>query len=265
RYRMQSFQKLTFTDWALTARYFGAGRQAGLSIHNGYNNPSSWGYVIGVMDGVNARASFGTGIARAFGTKVTSRTLLADGHGVEEFHPEVFIHSSYKSQDMNIKSDTDEKGGSFRYSTSLSIAWDPDPVPFTDYTLKTAFDFLCKMYGLSFFTSFYLGFAELNETDYSPALAGYLLLSAYRLNQLFDISLRYAAVDYFGDLVQAVRQQSPGTNQNTRLLQEITAGFNVYIVGHQVKWQHDAGLIFISQDERRNPDILIRSQVLVSF
>lgn len=53
RYRIQSFQQLTFVDWAIVSKAFGAERQMGFALHNGYEKPSRYGYVIGIFSGQN--------------------------------------------------------------------------------------------------------------------------------------------------------------------------------------------------------------------
>jgi len=87
RYRIQSFQRLTFVDWAIVTRYFGAGRQIGFSLHNGYEGPPRFAYAIGIFSGVIARAAHATGFPLLFGEKLTNPSDLSGSALKSEFHP----------------------------------------------------------------------------------------------------------------------------------------------------------------------------------
>jgi hypothetical protein len=67
RFRIQSFQRLTFADWPIVTKFFGGERQIGVTLHNGYEDPPVRAYVVGLLSGVNARASHGIGIATVYG------------------------------------------------------------------------------------------------------------------------------------------------------------------------------------------------------
>ena len=92
RYRIQSFQRLTFADWAVVSKYFGAERQMGLALHNGFERPPRWAYVFGVFNGANARASHGIGIAEIYDEDTPNPSDLTDPAAVEKFHPEIVCH-----------------------------------------------------------------------------------------------------------------------------------------------------------------------------
>ena len=143
-YRIRSFQRLTFVDWAITTRYFGAERQMGIALHNGYERPSECAYAFGIFTGVNARASHNTALARLYDQELPNRSDLSNPGPKAEFHPELFLHLSLNANGIRVRSDTDKERCGPRYSIGLSAAWDLDPVTGRDYVLRLAPELLIK-------------------------------------------------------------------------------------------------------------------------
>ena len=243
RFRIQSFQRLTFVDWPIVTKYFGAERQIGVSIHNGYESPPRWGYVAGIFTGVNARASHGIGIPVAYDEEIANPSDLSDPGPKSDVHPEAILHLSYHTERMKVDSDTDPERGSLRVLTAVSIAWDFDPTRHQDFTQRAAAEMLAKWNGWSANVIGYAGLAEIGDDESNKlAMLGALVQTAYRINRSWEASARYAIVDYSDDLrTDIVRYTAP--NKRTHRLHEATLGVNHYIVGHSFKWQTDAGLI----------------------
>ncbi|HDS01118.1 MAG TPA: hypothetical protein ENO07_03785, partial [candidate division Zixibacteria bacterium] len=195
RYRIQSFQRLTLVDWAIVTKYFGAERQMGIAVHNGYEKPPRLAYVAGIFNGVNARASHTSGLASLFGEKVINRSDLSASSPRSEFHPELVFHFAYNANSINVRSDSDAGGGGLRYSIASSIAWDIDPTEYHDLALRAAQEFLVKYEGFSVMGAGYLGFSGIGESLRSRlAFSGLLIQSAYRTTGRVEFSLRYAHV-----------------------------------------------------------------------
>jgi len=296
RYRIQSFQRLTFVDWAIVTKSFGAERQMGFALHNGYERPPQWGYVLGVFTGVNARASHAVYLPEIYGEDIVNPSNLADPGPTARFHPELFLHVSYNVRNIRVQSDTDEKRGGFRYSAGLSAAWDLDPTAYQDLQIRLAPEFLIKCQSLSIFTVGYAGFVEIGEPARTDlAMAGGLFQAAYRINNRYEVSARYAVVDFKNIIVNNAYDRARqligeaedildtavvkefaqqylnditaryGNAGQILREQEIRLGFNIYIIGHSLKWQNDLGWLQHSRREGTRTDYIVRSQFQLTF
>lgn len=281
RYRMQSFQRLTFADWSIMTKYFGAERQLGLAVHNGYEKPPRLAYVLGVFSGDNARASHATGLASIYGEKTPNPSDLSGSASKSEFHPELVGHLSYNAKGINVSSDSDAEGGGFRYSAAWSVAWDLDPVAYQDLALRVAQEFLVKYRGASLMGAGYVGFTDVNGTLRTrKAMTGLLVQTAYRVGGRCEISLRYAMVDIDDGLADAAYARGQAVIADTDdddiaaqykdagILsgeREGTAGFNVYLDEHNLKLQNDFGFTKHERRDGDRTDYLVRSQLQLAF
>ena len=296
RYRVQSFQRLTFADWAIVTKYFGAERQMGFAVHNGYEKPPVWGYVAGVFTGVNARASHGVGMDVLYGEVAPNPSLLVDPGPRGDFHPEIVVHGSYNPQNMSVASDSDEKDKGLRWFAALSAAWDLDPIPYQDFTARVAPELLIKYRGMSFDAVGYAGWADIDGGCVTKkAMLGGLVQSSYRINKRFELAARYAIVDFDDSFVESayfraqdliaaaeaavdaasekelaeanlseIIAQYKNTGKVSRE-QEATVGVNIYIDGHSLKWQNDAGWLIHTRTDGSRTDFVARSQFQLAF
>lgn len=273
RYRIQSFQRLTFVDWPIVARAFGGERQMGLALHNGYERPPRYGYAFGVFTGVNARASHAAYLPKVYGEKIPNPSDLADPGPAAEFHPELFLHLAYNARGVRVQSDTDEVGGGLRYAAMLSAAWDLDPTPHQDFKLRLSPEFLAKYQGLSLSTIGYVGIVEMGvPARTEQAMLGGLLQTAYRINDSYEISALYAVVDLSDALVDDAYGPSSNeiaaSSQNDAQVvreEEIRVGFNRYIASHALKWQTDGGWLTHRGRHEDRTDFVVRSQFQLAF
>jgi hypothetical protein len=295
RYRMQSFQRLTFVDWAIVTKAFGAERQMGVALHNGYEKPAKYGYAFGVFSGANARASHAVLLPEIYKESKPNPSDLAHASAAPKFHPELFLHLSYRAAGLDVQSDTDESRGDLRCGAMFSAAWDLDPTPHQDFRLRLAPEFLAKCRGMSFSTVGYAGFAKVGDpSDTELAMVGGVVQGAYRINNRYELSARYAIVDlqdallndvaaslgisptvsgrsdegraetsYSGESPSAAASQA-GAVQLMRE-QEVRIGVNTYILGHTLKWQNDAGWLMHDRSDGDLTDFVVRSQFQVTF
>jgi phosphate-selective porin OprO/OprP len=267
RYRMMSFSRLTFVDWALVTKYFGAERQRGFAVHNGYTKQPRFAYVLGVFTGQNARASHGVGLAEAFGATVDNPSDLVDPAAMEAAHPEVGLHLSYNHGGIDTATDTDLKGGPLRFSAGVSGANDLRPDPIRDFSYRVAFEVLIKTHGLSVFAAFYSGFAarDGNHQDQQHAMLGMLAQLSYLVWSRLEFSGRYALVDIDDDLREQSRNSAEGQAGDLNREQELTFGVNVYIIGASLRWQNDLSWIYREGEDRNRDDLRFRSQLTLQF
>ncbi len=282
RYRIQSFQRLVFIDWSIVTKYFGAERQMGLALHNGFEKPPKLGYVFGVFSGVNARASHGIGLSLAYNEKAPNPSDLAGTGTPASFHPELFFHLTYNANDIRIQSNSDAENGGFRYSIGASAAWDIDPTPYHDFGLRLAPECLIKYKGISFLAAGYAGFSDLGvQSEMKLAMTGGLLQSSYRINKTYEVAVRYSVVNFEDALMsdaqsRANRLIADSENDPDVIAQyqsagqidreqEAVLGFNVYFIDHFLKWQNDIGWLGHSLKIENKDDYLARSQFQLSF
>jgi hypothetical protein len=282
RYRIQSFQRLVFIDWAITTQYFGAERQMGFAFHNGYEKPLAWGYEIGMFTGVNARASHAIGLPKVYAEEIVNPSDLVDSGPTAEFHPELFLHISRNANNIQVQLSTDAERGDLRYSIGMSAAWDMDPTEFQDFRYRFAPEFLVKYQGVSLSGTGYAGYSDVNEPSQTElTMLGGLVQTSYRIDKSYEVCLRYAVVDFrdvLTDYAKARAQQlieDSGNDpdvikqyQNAGIVnreEEITLGFNKYIIEHFLKWQIDFGRLKHLRDTETRNDYLIRSQFQLTF
>lgn len=281
RYRIQSFQRLTFADWSVVTKYFGAERQIGLSLHNGYEKPPRVAYAFGVFNGVNARASHATGIASVFGEKVANPSDLSESSPKAKFHPELACHIAYNSEGIDVGTDSDAEGGELRYSVASSFAWDLDPADYQDLAVRAAQECLVKYRHFSFMGAGYLGFTPVGESLRSRiAMTGLLAQTSYRATDRYEVSLRYAFVNIDNDIANTAHSRAQtiiSETDNEDIAQQYrnagavleehegTLGFNVYLDGHSLKIQNDIGVSLHDRRDGDRTDYLFRSQIQLSF
>lgn len=246
RYRIQSFQELTFVDWAIVSPAFGAERQMGFALHNGYEKPPPYSYVFGLFSGQNARSAHAVTLPRRYGLDIGNPSDLADPDPLQDAHPELVVHLAYNARGIDVSSDTDSSRGAARWAIMLSSAWDLDPIYHEDFALRVAPEIIFKIKGFSASAIGYAGWAEVGESRVTrPVMYGGLAQAAYRLNCTYEISGRYAVVDMRNDPFRT---------------EEARAGVNVYLIGHQLKWQTDLGRLAEERSGGETVDYVARSQ-----
>lgn len=266
RYRIQSFQRLTLVDWSILTRYFGAERQLGFTLHNGYERPRAVEYEVGVFTGQNTRASHAVGLAGLYGETIPNRSDLMGPDPYDGLHPEIVARVAYNSGGIDSRTDTDFKGGPLRFSAGLSAAWDVRPERYQDLAVRIAPEFLLKAYGFSLSLFGYLGLVQMGDrmADTRAGLwalqaqAGYLLASRY------ELSLRYAFVRILDGLKSDLERHDPLAD-GLLYQQELSVGFNVYLVGNQLKWQNDFAWLPRTSRSGTSTGYRFRSQFQASF
>jgi hypothetical protein len=120
-------------------------------------------------------------------------------------------------------------------------------------------------------------------------MKGALVQTAYRVRRTSEISIRYAVVDFTDALFADLASQSAASMIETasevdgpRTLEapsmaldqtagtpirehELTVGFNLYLTGHRLKWQHDIGWLRHTLATETRDDIHARSQFQLTF
>ncbi|NOZ01268.1 MAG: hypothetical protein GXP54_05190 [Deltaproteobacteria bacterium] len=286
RYRIQSFQRLTLVDWAITSGYFGAERQVGFAFHNGYEKPAPIEYEVGVFTGQNTRASHAVKLSGIYGETAPNRSDLTGPDPYDGLHPEIVAHVAYNSGGIDTLTDTDFTGGPVRYSVGVSTAWDIRPERAQDLAFRLAPEFLLKAYGFSMSVFANLGLVQMGDgmDDTRPGLLGAQAQASYLIAGRYELAMRYAflqvldalrsdARDRADAIIAGVADPDEKSDLERRYSKagdlkrrhELSVGINVYIIGNQLKWQSDFAWLPRTTASGTFNDIRFRTQVQLAF
>lgn len=268
RHRQGSFARLTLVDWSPAVRYFGAERQIGAMLHDGYKSDDGLEYAVGVFTGVNARSGFERGPSKVYGVSLPNPSDLANPAAPARLHPELVARVGYHLGKDTFASDSDLEGGPLRLTTGLSVAWDVRPEVARDFAVRLAPEVTVKAWGWSATAVGYAGFFEATQGGKVQLGAlGMFAQTAYRFLERYEVALRYSRVDVLDrmrtDAAAWAATQTGVTASTTEAQQEFAAGVNIYFVDHQLKWQNDIALLTTAPGDRQ--DVEYRSQLQVMF
>lgn len=284
-YREGSFTSLTFVDWSILVPAFGSERQIGAHVHNDGSAPSGVFYALGVYTGQNARRANGRFYARTWGESLSNPSDLTDPAPLEPMHPELVARLAYKTGGINIKHDTDHKGGGLRLAVTLGLTWDLNPTLYMDQALRGAAELLLKARHASFHAAFYLATAREHERfSQRFAMLGGQVQSSYLFKRRWEVALRYAVVHFdpsllddarrrAGDLIDAEtdpvaraalesQYAKAGTIQREHA---VTLGLNLYLVSNYFKVQLDVSWLGHERASGLLHDIRSRLQLQLAF
>lgn len=286
RFRTGSYRDLTLVEWPIVTTYFGAERQMGLALHNGYDKPPAVQYEVGVFSGVNARASHAVGLSSVYGEKIENPSDLAHPGPRPTLHPEFVAHVAYNRGEIDLSTDTDWQGGPLRLSTGLSGTWDLDPERYADLAMRVAPELLLKVHGLSAFGVLYLGFVRRGDgvADQRLGMLGGVIQTSYLIRQRVELSARYALVHILAKIVDDARRRAEqivaaetDPDEHDALAQqykragqlrrehETTLGVNYYLIGRSLKLQTDVSWLAHDRIDRRHHDFRFRCQLTMTF
>lgn len=170
----QSFLRIPFVDWPLTERYFGGGRQLGLTL---LDHRTDWRWAVGIYNGETARPANGDRFPRIYGLPTVNYLDLRNHTAMGAPHPEMVGRVSY------------EHGASY---LALSAAWDVRPEHAQDETLRVAIDARLTVGELRLWLGGFLSVSEQVDGSHMGALGGSLLEIAWRVHPYIELALRHA-------------------------------------------------------------------------
>ena len=266
-YRIGSFSRLALPDWAVVTKYFGAERQWGFALHNGYESMPRWGYVIGLFSGANSRASHAVGLPKLYQVKLVNPSDLSGDGTAQEFQPEAFAAVFYSSPEYGQATDVDETRGGFRYRVGVSAAYDFDPVRHVDMVSRVAPEAVVKYRGLAARAVGYLAWSEVGSHDCTEqTLTGWFGQAAYRWDKTFEVFWHFARVDLDDKLRDDVADfTETTTNKIITYEQEARLGLNIYLDRHAMKIQSDIGQVRKQYPNYDRKNFEFRSQVQLAF
>lgn len=251
RFRTRSFTNRQLVDWPVISKYFGAERQLGLALHDGYadRRPPPFEWAVGVFTGVNTRASNAIGAELLHGPPAETESWPV--------HPEVVARVGYNHGGIDTLGENDLEGAApgpepFRFAVHLSGAWDLQPVAGQDWGIRGALEGLIKVGGYSFSLGGYAASVQEGPSPVSqrPGALGLWAGTGYVIARRVEIAGQYA-------LIQPLDREAS--------IHEPRVGVNVFIVGRRVQWRTDVGAVFGFEEGDGEANVQIRSVIQASL
>ena len=253
RQQINSSAKLSLVDRAITDRAFGAGRDIGVIIHNGYGKKQDIEYAVGFFNG--------TGDTPTFDGTATMGLTTGDGDSSwkfsnipDQFNPMLVLRVGYNYGGIEGYEETDFKGGPFGFAVAAGAQVDLDADGDQDANIRAGLDFIMKVEGFSASGALYAATAQtggeglMGEQEF--ASLGFHFQGSYLIADMYEVVARFAMIDPDGD-------------NNT--IMEMMVGTTIYALGKYLKWQLDAGATVSEGIGGDSTDILARTQLQVAF
>jgi hypothetical protein len=252
RQHINSSGRLELVDRAITDKAFGNGRDIGIMVHDNYEKSPEFEWAVGVFNGTGDKASLSgdvvvdpmTGEGEITGGKYSNVPGL--------FQPTLVARVGYNSGGIKGYSEVDFAGGPLRFGVAASVLAQLDSPDDDNALSRAGVDFIVKNDGLSASGAFYVATAQDGSapSDQSYAAMGFHAQAGYLLQKKYQPAVRFAMVNPDGD------------DNNTM---EVTGGVSVYSHDHGFKWQTDAGARIGQTPGDSTNDILVRTQLQLSF
>ncbi len=230
RQQILPFFRTEISDRAITDRAFGAGRDIGVSIHNGYEGSPRFEWTVGVFNGTGdaTRLEGVTAIVDDTTGEVTIDSSKAKLTNVpRELLPIVVARVGYNHGKLRGYSEADLEGGPVRWGVGLSVQAEGDLDRDNTSNQKAELDYILKVNGFSTTGGLYAQTAQDGNSvyDQGKSLVGFHLQAGYLLAKRWQFVGRYAVV---GDTATGGTQ---ATDQ-----QELAITANFYKHNHDAKF-----------------------------
>jgi hypothetical protein len=250
RQQLTSSGRLELVDRAITDRFFGAGRDLGVAVHNQYDKSPTFEWIAGVFNGTGDRS-------------VLSGTVVVDpddGRGQitggsfsnvpAHLAPAVVVRAGYNHGGIRGYSEADLEGGPLRFAVAASALAEFDGDGDDRSGIRAEVDYIAKVEGLSTTGGVYVSTAQDGGRfrDQSFHAVGLHVQAGYVFAERFGLAARYAHV--FPDA---------GDDQV-----EIGAGFSLYQFKHNFQWQTDVSALGGAVADVAD-HVRVRTQLQLSF
>jgi len=251
RFRTRSFTNRQLVDWPVVSQYFGAERQLGIALHDGYadRRPPPFEWAVGVFTGVNTRASHGVGAALLHGPPAETESW--------PIHPEIVARVGYNHRGIDTTGENDLEGAApapepFRFAVHLSGTWDLAPVAGQDWGMRAALEGLMKVGGYSLSLGGYAASIQEGSSPVAqrPGALGVWAGTGHVIARRVEVAGQYA-------LIRPLDRETS--------IHEPRLGVNVFILGRQVQWRTDVGAVIDAGGDAGSADLEIRSVIQASI
>jgi hypothetical protein len=226
RQQITSSGKLELADRAITDKGFGAGRDIGVALHNGYEDSPAIEWIVGVWNG--------TGDAAGFDVDLTDPAdpVVSVTNVPREFKPAFIGRVGLNSEGIKGYSEADLEGGPLRWAAAASFWGEADFDRDDTSNDKVELDFIVKAQGFTGSGAVYAMTRQAGThvlSDQELAYIGFHLQTGYMIKPTWQGVARFAMID--------------GRVDGLRDTKELTAGASYYGWGHDAKIQGDVTLL----------------------
>ncbi|MBN1945148.1 MAG: hypothetical protein JW797_05695 [Bradymonadales bacterium] len=252
RQQINSSGRLELVDRAITDRFFGAGRDIGLAIHNGYESSPTLEYALGLFNGTGDRSRLSGAVQVDPASGIGQIVNGSYSNVPDRMHPALVFRVGYNHGGIRGYSEADLEGSAFRFALGASGLVDLDADEDGSSGVMGEVDFVLKASGFASTGGFFLSSTQSGEgfVDQSFDALGFTLQAGYVVAGRIQPVLRYSHIDPDG----------PDNRQ-----QELLGGLSVYLFGHNVKWQTDGGALVNQVSGGSSTNYLLRSQIQLAF
>lgn len=231
RQQITSSGNLEFVDRAITDRYYTAGRDVGLTIHNNYEKSPEIEWAVGVFNGAG------------------ENQVPADSG------PAVVARVGYNQGDVKGYSEADLDGGPLRFGVGASALGFLNDIVVGEATLsgiRSELDYIVKVEGFSSTGGVYFSTVQDGEGlgDQTADAIGFHIQAGYTVNKMHQVAGRYSLI--------APEAEGAGNQQEASLV------YSLYRFGHGFKWQTDV-TVGLDEGQGFGDEIQARSQVQLAF
>jgi phosphate-selective porin OprO and OprP len=231
RQQITSSGNLELVDRAITDRYYTAGRDVGLTIHNNYEKSPEIEWAVGVFNGAG------------------ENQVPAD------FSPAVVARVGYNQGDVKGYSEADLDGGPLRFGVGASALGFLNDIVVGEATLsglRSELDYIVKVEGFSSTGGVYFSTVQDGESfgDQTADAIGFHIQAGYTLDKMHQVAGRYSLI--------APEAEGAGNQQEASLV------YSLYQFGHGFKWQTDV-TVGLDEGQDFGDEIQARSQVQLAF
>lgn len=231
RQQITSSGRQALVDRSITDKFFRAGRDIGVGVHNNYDKSPEIEWAAGVFNGTG------------------------EGTVPDKLSPVIVARVGYNQGGIKGYSEADLEGGPLRYGIGASVQSELDFDEDNDSGVRAELDYVVKVNGLSSNGGVYVSTAQevpgAEDTGFANQAyeaTGFHLQLGYMLAEHHQLAGRYALI-------------APDGGGN---LQEITVGYSLYQFAHNFKWQTDASVLQVAGADLGG-EIRVRTQLQLSF
>jgi hypothetical protein len=249
RQQLNSSGALALVERAITDKAFGAGRDIGLMLHNGFGKKNAIEYAVGVFNGSGDKGVF-SGSTNAEDA-VSGQFSNLPG----QFDPMLVMRAGYNYGGMKRYSEGDFEGGDLRFGVGASSQLNFDIADDAAGSVDIGVDASLKVAGFSLDTEFFVG---LKQDD---AKGGFSSQSLAEMGLYAQAG--YVIAEHYLPMVRFETVMPDGTGNDTKVL---TAGFGAFLFKHNLKLQTELSWINTeADDDPPTSDIRVRTQIQMAF
>lgn len=247
RQQINSSGRLALVDRAITDKFFKAGRDIGVTIHNNYEKSPDFEWAVGVYNGTGDKAAF-EGTADPMSGEVTGGGFT---NVPDVFGPALVARAGINRGGIKGYSEGDLEGGPLRFAVAASVLAELDTDDDDASVVRAGLDYALKVEGISSTGGVYVASAQDGEgfADQAYDALGFHLQGGYMLARKHEAAVRFAMIV---------------PEDESKKQMELMAGYSLYAFAHNFKWQSDVGLL--STGDGSLGDVLqVRTQLQLTF